>query len=538
MENITFDKLNLSKTTLEAITKKGFKVASEIQAKIIPIIFEQQKDIVGIAQTGTGKTGAFGLPLVDIIYAGNKFPQAIILAPTRELALQVTSELDMFCAGKKLNILTIYGGASINNQIKELRKGIDIVVGTPGRVVDLLKRKELVLKQAKYFVLDEADEMLKMGFIEDIEFILDSSCKQRKVYLFSATMPQRIKQLSKKYMKDQEIIEAKKKQEVSSLIEQIFYKAKQSEKFTALRRIIDAQSFFYGIVFCRTKSDVDNVTASLKKSGHEVDCIHGDIVQNKREKILAKFREMKINILVATDVAARGIDVANLTHVINYNLPEDSLTYTHRIGRTGRAGSKGVAISLVSPSEMRKLSMFEKELKIQIKSQSLPTEKEAKDKKAEKFFSEISKIISEDKINNNMEISKKLLEMHNPEKVISALIYKINNKRIDVDDFSNTNTKSDRNMKSDRREKNRDREPTSKGDTRVFIAKGKMDKFDKRGLINFIERETRVRLGQVKDVKVCDKFSFITMNSGIAHNVVEAFEAQGRRRPLAEIAEK
>lgn len=512
MEKVTFDKLNLSKSTLDAITQKGFSTASEIQVKTIPVILEQKSDVIGIAQTGTGKTGAFGLPLVDLIKPGNKLPQAIILAPTRELALQVTKELSTF--NTKLNILTVYGGAPISNQIKTLKRGVDIVVGTPGRVVDLLNRGELVLKESRHFILDEADEMLKMGFIEDIEYILESSSDQRRVYLFSATMPQRIKLLSKKYMKNQVIVEVKNKQETNDLIEQSFCKARQSEKYDALTKIIDMEDFFYGIVFCRTKADVDSVTSALKKTSHEVDCIHGDIAQNRREKILKKFRELKLNILVATDVAARGIDIGNLSHVINYSLPEDVESYTHRIGRTGRAGNKGKAISLVTPAEMRRLTPIERTLKTKINPLKLPTEKEIMKKHSQKFLVEIDGIVEKIDTTPHQNIADQLLEKHDPQELVNALLHKIHDKK--------TKAKENR-SKSDEK-------------TRVFIAKGKIDRMDKRSLIQFVERETRVKLGDVDDVKVCDKFSFITLAADEADAVVRSFESKGRRRPLAEIA--
>lgn len=531
MEDYTFDKLNLSKTTLESITKKGYKVASEIQAKIIPIIFEQKYDIIGVAQTGTGKTGAFGLPLVDLIEKGNRLPQAIILTPTRELALQVTAELEMFSGKKRLRLLTVYGGSPIMTQIRNLKKGIDIVVGTPGRVLDLIKRGDLVLSESKHFILDEADEMLKMGFIEDIEFILAASAKERRVYLFSATMPQRIKDLSKKYMKKQVIIEVKKKQEVNKLIEQTFYKSRQSDKFDLLSKLIELEDFFYGIVFCRTKADVDHITSSLKKAGHDVDCIHGDIAQNKREQILKKFKDLKLNILVATDVAARGIDVQNLTHVINFNLPEDVESYTHRIGRTGRAGNKGKAVSLVTQGEMRRITQIERSLKVKIQSMKLPSDKEIQKKVSNKFLIEIDGIIEKIDTSKHLPIADQLIAKHDTNKLISALLHKISENK----SGSNNNNNNFNNSNSSK--SNRDR-GSSDEPVRVFIAKGRMDKMDRKGLIRFIEKETRVRLGRVDDVKVLEKFSFITLKSDEAYDVVEAFEAKGRRRPLAEIAQR
>ena len=505
MENKQFSEFNLSKTTLDAISKKGFSETSEIQSAIIPLILEQNNDVIGIAQTGTGKTAAFGLPLIDLIDTNNKTPQAIILCPTRELALQVSAEIKTYSGNRKLSLTTIYGGSSISSQVKELKQGTDIVVGTPGRVVDLLNRGDLDLKKVKHFVLDEADEMLKMGFIEDIEYILGSSSKQKKVYLFSATMPQRIKDLSKTYMNNQKVVEVKKKKEINNLIEKSFYKAKQSEKFDVLTNIIEGEDFFYGIIFCKTKADVDEITQKLKKQKHAVDCIHGDIAQNKREKILSNFKNQKIAILVATDVAARGIDVNNLSHIVNYHIPEDSHTFTHRIGRTGRAGNTGKAISLVTPAEMRKISQFEKELQIKIESQKIDKQAVEK-KKLNKKIESIGKIIDKESFSQNSEVVNSLLEKYPAEKIISALL-------------------------------SEEQPTTSNEKTRLFIAKGKMDKINARELIRFVEKEIKTQLGDVDDIKVCEKFSFMTINNNEAEKVVDHFKQKNPRKPLVEIAQ-
>jgi ATP-dependent RNA helicase DeaD len=361
-----FSQFNLSKDILTTLKKNNYKVPTKIQSMTIPLILEQKKDILAVAQTGTGKTGAFGIPLVEVL-GKNKKLESIILTPTRELAIQISNELNKFKGNKNLKILTIYGGSSINSQIKSLRMGVDIVVGTPGRVKDLIERGELRLKDVSKFILDEADEMLNMGFIEDIEFILSKVNNNRNIYLFSATMPKRIELLSKKFMKSPEIVRVKNKTKSNNLISHSFYRSKFSEKEFHLKKIIKKEDFFYGVVFCKTKSDVDNLTMNLKKDGYKVDKIHGDITQFKREKVLNKFRNQKINILVATDVAARGIDISNLTHVINHSLPRDVETYTHRTGRTGRAGNKGEAISLVTPAEMKLISLIERENQIEMK---------------------------------------------------------------------------------------------------------------------------------------------------------------------------
>ena len=375
-KSLSFKDFGLNKDIVDSLLKKGFTKPSEVQEKVIPHILKGDKDLITIAQTGTGKTGAFGIPIVDLIDERNKTPKCIILTPTRELALQVTKEIGSYTTKKRLNIVTIYGGASINNQLRDLKKGVDIVVGTPGRVVDIINRGALDLKSVNYFILDEADEMLNMGFVADMEFILSKTSNQKRVYLFSATMPKQIRDLSKKYMQNQESIEIKRDDKIhAELIEQIFYKVKDSQKAETLMKIIDSNEFFYSVVFCKMKSDVDKLTKILRKNNFRADSIHGDIQQRKREKILQSFRDMKINILVATDVAARGIDVNNITHVVNYSLPQSIDTYIHRIGRTGRAGNKGVALTLLTDSEMRRLSTLEKITGFKLKKETIPQSK-------------------------------------------------------------------------------------------------------------------------------------------------------------------
>jgi ATP-dependent RNA helicase DeaD len=424
----TFKEFNLSENILKSLEKKGFKYPSEIQEKIIPIILDNQKDIIGIADTGTGKTGAFGIPIIENISKENlnkKLPKVIILTPTRELALQVNKEINSFTFDKNIKTLTVYGGTNINSQINELRKGINIIVGTPGRVIDLIKRKELNLSEISYFVLDEADEMLKMGFIEDIEKILKQTPKNKRVYLFSATMPEKIKNLSKRYLKNPETIKIKKASQSKENINQSYFILKKSEKLNTLKYLIK-NNYFYGIVFCQTKSEVNEITSQLKKEKLKVDCIHGDIPQNKRERILQNFRKQKIEILIATDVAARGIDVKDLTHVINYNLPREEETYVHRIGRTGRAGKNGIAYSLVTNKEESMIKNIIKNTKNNIKKENLPNKKELLKIKQEQYENKINSIIRKKKFDKqNLELAKKLEKNFNSSEIIASLLNQI-----------------------------------------------------------------------------------------------------------------
>ena len=357
-----FKALGLSDDILTAIAKKGFETPSAIQSLTIPHLLTTDKDIIAQAQTGTGKTAAFGLPIIQMLTSRRNIPQAIVLVPTRELALQVTQELISFNT-HDLSIAPIYGGASMTEQLRRLKKGIDIVVGTPGRILDHIRRGTLDLSAIAYLVLDEADEMLNMGFIEDIEEIMHAMTGPKRVLLFSATMPDRIAALARNYMHEPDLLKVESQHVTTDLTNQIYFEGREGDRFDALTRIIDVEPEFYGIVFSRTRTGADDIVAKLLERGYAAEVLHGDISQAQREKILGKFKKKQVNILVATDVAARGIDVSNLTHVINYSLPQDSDSYVHRIGRTGRAGNQGTAITFISPSEMRKFGFLKRTIK-------------------------------------------------------------------------------------------------------------------------------------------------------------------------------
>jgi len=356
---VSFADLGLDERTLKAVEKKGFSVPSPIQVLAIPRLLNGDANVIARARTGTGKTAAFGLPLVQTLREKNGEVQALVLEPTRELAMQTCTEMESFSDGGFPRTCVLYGGASYSTQIKDLRKGTEIVVGTPGRIKDHLERKTLDISKIKYFILDEGDEMLDMGFIEDIEEIFEKANPDCRILLFSATMPEPILKIAQKFMGEYEIVEEEGVVDEPLLIDQKFWMLKESDKIEALVRLIDMAPDFYGLVFTMTKNDADNVTRLLDLRGYEAAALHGDIMQNQREKVLERFRLKKTRILVATDVAARGIDITGLTHVVNYSIPFDGATYVHRIGRTGRAGSSGTAVTFVRPDERRKLSFLQ-----------------------------------------------------------------------------------------------------------------------------------------------------------------------------------
>ena len=356
---VTFKDLGLDEYALQAVEKKGFEIPSPIQVLAIPRLLTGDTNLIAKARTGTGKTAAFGLPIIQNIHEKCENVQALILEPTRELAMQTCTELQSFTQGAYPRTTVLYGGASYSTQIKDLKRGCEIVVGTPGRVKDHIEKKTLDLSKIKYFILDEGDEMLDMGFIEDIEEIFKHANPDCRILLFSATMPSPILKIASEFMGEYEIIEEEGIIDEPLLIDQKYWVVKESEKIEALVRIIDMSPDFYGLVFTQTKMDADNVTKMLDLRGYSAAALHGDIMQNQREKVLERFRMKKTRILVATDVAARGIDITGLSHVVNYSLPFDGATYVHRIGRTGRAGSTGIAVTLVRPEERRKLGFLQ-----------------------------------------------------------------------------------------------------------------------------------------------------------------------------------
>ena len=423
MENISFEDLGLDELTLKAVEAKGFEVPSPIQILAIPRLLEGDANLIAKARTGTGKTAAFGLPLVQKIREDQGFPQALILTPTRELCLQVCKEIQSFSSDNFPRMASVYGGQSMGEQIRNLKKGVEIVVGTPGRVKDHIERGTLKLENISYFILDEADEMLDMGFIEDIEEIFGHANPNSRILLFSATMPPQILKIASQFMGDYEVIEEEKRPEEPLLTEQRYWVVRENEKIEALVRLIDISPDFYGLVFTQTKVDADSVCKQLDEKGYEVAALHGDIPQAQREKILYRFRNKKTRVLVATDVAARGIDIEGLTHVVNYALPFDVPTYVHRIGRTGRAGAKGLAFTFVRPEERRKLEFIKqaafKSTKGKLIEEEIPSVKEVLKIKEKKLFEQMQSQLGLNKPESEVQNSDSI-DTENPVEAVSV----------------------------------------------------------------------------------------------------------------------
>lgn len=390
----TFESLGVEEGLLQSVKSLGFTEPTPIQEKAIPVLLQGTKDFIGLAQTGTGKTAAFGLPLLQLINKTDRSPQALIICPTRELCLQITKDLDTFKNKKDhIAVTAVYGGTSISLQIRDLKKGTHIVVATPGRLIDLIERKAINLSNIHYVVLDEADEMLNMGFKEDIEFILKNTPNRQSTWLFSATMPAEIRQVSKRYMKQPFEITIGKMNAGAANIDHQYYATQHSNRYETLKRIIDFNPGIYGIVFTRTKADAQNISEQLTREGYDIEAIHGDLTQQQRDKVMGLFRDRSIQLLIATDVAARGIDVQGITHVINYELPDDTEVYTHRSGRTGRAGNSGISISIVTPKEIYRLRQIEKLLNARVHKMDIPS---GKDVCRKQFFHFIDKMLKAD----------------------------------------------------------------------------------------------------------------------------------------------
>jgi ATP-dependent RNA helicase DeaD len=422
MKKLTkFQELGISPATLKAVLRMGFEEATPIQAETIPLSL-QNKDLIGQAQTGTGKTAAFGIPLVEKVDLNVEAIQGIIIAPTRELAIQVSEELYKIGAGKKVRVLPIYGGQDIQRQIRSLKKHPHIIVGTPGRVLDHINRRTIRLDHVHTAILDEADEMLNMGFIEDIEAILAQIPAERQTLLFSATMPAPIQRMAERFMKDPQVVRVKTKEMTVPLIDQYYLEVQEKNKFDVLTRLLDIQAPELAIIFGRTKRRVDELAEALNLRGYTAEGIHGDLSQAKRLSVLRKFKEGSIDVLVATDVAARGLDISGVTHVYNFDIPQDPESYVHRIGRTGRAGKAGVALTFITPREKSYLAVVEKTTKRKMERMKPPTLAEALEGQQKAVVDKIVQTIEANNLEYYKAAAEELLENYDSSVIVAAVL--------------------------------------------------------------------------------------------------------------------
>jgi ATP-dependent RNA helicase DeaD len=520
-----FEALGLSQPVLKALDEMGFESPTDIQKQTIPLLLSNPQDFIGLAQTGTGKTAAFGLPLVELIDPAHKATQALILAPTRELAQQIARQIEQFSQHVgKLNVVCVFGGASISGQISEIRRGAQVVVATPGRLIDLSQRGAIKLNQLEYIILDEADEMLNMGFKDDLDYILAQAPEDKITWLFSATMPREIKSIIKNYMVNPAEVKVNSGQVVNANIEHQYAIIKASDKTEALRRMLDFDPEMYGVVFCRTKRDTQRVADELVETGYAAEPLHGDLSQAQRDTVMRKFKSKTVQLMIATDVAARGIDVNNLTHVVHFALPDDAEYYTHRSGRTARAGRKGISLSLITKGEMRRVKYLESKLGIEFQKAMIPAiEDIAKNRIshwAQKLANqEIGKNLTEEMMG---EANLMLLEFSKEEliaKFISGQLSRISAKN-SLNDLNDTSKggrddnygdrRGGKRGKRDRRE--RDANGNEEGMNRFFINMGTMDQMNKGGLLRFICDNTGLKGNEVGRITLDQRHSFFDVN--------------------------
>ncbi len=521
-DTISFEDLGLDEITLKAIEKKGFKVPSPIQVLAIPRLLGGDANVIARARTGTGKTAAFGLPLVQTLRERKDHVRALILEPTRELAVQTSKEMQSFTESKYPHTCVVYGGASMGEQIRELKRGADIVTGTPGRVKDLIDRGVLDLTKIEYFILDEGDEMLDMGFIEDIEEIFGKANPESRVLLFSATMPAPILKIAQKFMGEYEIVEEEGVLEEPLLIDQKYWMLRESDKIEALVRLIDISPDFFGLVFTQTKNDADVVSKMLDEKGYEAAALHGDIPQSQREKVLGRFRNKKTRILVATDVAARGIDISGLSHVVNYSLPFDASTYVHRIGRTGRAGTSGMAVTFVTPSERRKLGFLKagvaKASKGDLVEDKVPEVEAVLEVKKNRLLEQLKKSISEKKKVDEYfaQMAQELTAEEDASEVLPKVLSVLYGNSIDKDRYEKIKPVADERERGGRRDGS-----LKPNQVRLYVQLGKKDGYNAKKISEYFSSLLRIPNHQVDKIDVASTFTLMNLPKQAAVKVLE-----------------
>ena len=519
----TFKSLGLSTELLKAVEKLGFESPTEVQDKVIPILLDQNTDLVALAQTGTGKTAAFGFPMLQRIDPKQKMTQGLILAPTRELCLQITNEMGIYGqALKNVNIVAIYGGANIQEQANKIRRGAQIVVATPGRLKDMIGRRLVDISAIQYCVLDEADEMLNMGFYEDIKDILTHTPKTKSSWLFSATMPPEVNTIAKKFMKKPIEITVGTKNSSAKNIDHQYFTVAARERYNALRAVVSMNTGLFGVVFCRTKIETQKVAEKLIQDGYKAAAIHGDLSQNQRDIVMQSFRKKRIQLLIATDVAARGIDVDDLTHVINYQLPDEIETYTHRSGRTGRAGKKGTSIIFVTKSDRRKIKLIENKLQTKLTELQMPSPEEVLTSKITHWTEQVKNIPIKSDLHNHLPQAINAFEEISKETLVEMMLSK-EFKSFDLHPKALDFGRNDRSeLSSDRRSDRKINAPQDKD--RFFINVGARDQYEWTTLKDFLRSFLKLGSDDVFQVEVMKNFSFFSTHKDHRDLVLKSFD--------------
>ena len=513
-----FEELGLSQPLLNAISDLGFEKPSEVQEKAIPVLLENETDLVALAQTGTGKTAAFGFPMIQKIQADSRTTQGLILSPTRELCLQITNELQLYSKYVKgLRTVAIYGGASITEQARQIKKGAQIVVATPGRMKDMIGRRMVDISKIDYCVLDEADEMLNMGFYEDIKDILSNTPEEKFTWLFSATMPKEVAQIAKKFMHKPQEITVGTKNAGASTVQHEYYTVGGRDRYAALKRLADANPGIFSVIFCRTKRDTQKVAEKLIEDGYNAGALHGDLSQNQRDLVMNAFRKKQVQMLVATDVAARGIDVDDITHVINYQLPDEIETYTHRSGRTGRAGKSGISMVIVTRSEMRKIHAIEKKIKQDFISKKIPTGIEICEIQLYHLANKIKDTKVNTEIDGYLPAIHDVLEGLDREELIKKIV------SVEFTRFYNYYSKTKDLNTSEPSKERSERRDSGGGSVRYFINIGERDGYDWMSLKDFLRDTLNLEKEDVFNVDTKGSFSFFNTDASLTESILQTF---------------
>lgn len=529
-----FSELDLREELVRAVTDLGFVEPTPVQKVAIPTLIEKDQDIVGLAQTGTGKTAAFGLPALNRIDENDKSTQAVIVCPTRELCLQIENDLKNFAKYlPKVSVVSVYGGANIMGQIRQLERGAQIIVATPGRICDLIKRRKVKLQNVQVAILDEADEMLNMGFKEDIDFILEETPDTRHTWLFSATMPKEVERISKNYMTDPNRLEVDNINTGATTVAHHYYKIREKDRYRALKRVLDFYPNIYGVVFCRTRSETGDIADQLIKDGYSADSLHGDLSQAQRDSVMRSFRGRRIQILVATDVAARGIDVKDITHVINYKLPDDPEVYTHRSGRTGRAGKTGISIAFVNAKEVRRVKEIMRFSKIDFLEQQFPSGFEICEKQVLSLVEKMANVeVQVDQIEPYLPKVMPLFEEYTKEEIIQRflsaevnhfLTYYKNAGELTVDFREDRSRDRDRDGRGRGEGRGRDdRQDSFENTQRFFINAGHMDNMNKGAMVRLICDKANVSNSKIGKIEIKPSFSFFEADATITDQLIAA----------------
>ncbi|HET8859276.1 DEAD/DEAH box helicase [Marivirga sp.] len=535
---LTFEELGLKPDILKAILEIGFLEPTAIQQKTIPHLLNTKQDLIALAQTGSGKTAAFGLPVLNQIDGDSKKTQSLVLCPTRELAIQIANDFNSYTKyTKKLDVVPVYGGASIETQIKALNKGAQIVVGTPGRVVDLIKRKKLKLEDIEWVVLDEADEMLNMGFKDDLDFILSHTPDQRQTLLFSATMSKEVLRISNAYMNNPEEISSGKRNQGAEKVEHFYFVVNGRDKYLALKRIADINPDIYAIIFCRTKRETQEISDQLMADGYNADCLHGDLSQAQRDAVMGRYRKKNLQMLVATDVAARGLDVNEITHVINYNIPDDLETYTHRSGRTGRAGKAGISMAIIGPKDINKIKQLERILGKTFTKAEVPAGDAVIEKQLMAFIEKVkASEVDEKQIEPFVQNIAAEFEDLSREDLIKKFVSLEFNKFLDYYKNSadlNQNARAGRDRDSDRGGDRTDRRRKGGDFTKLFLNIGEKDNLNAGTLLGWINGLQSVPNGiEFGKIDVQRSFTFMEVESQHEQTILGALnvsEFDGRK---------